>query len=500
MPILYRSLYVVVPRLPACAGLGMALLAVAGPARAADPETGIPPACSLLRHWALDIFPDFSGPLAPDRDAGFGLATTAHLGDPRIYLGSRGERMWVGNAARLDRVHSSLRLRQPLADSGFSLLAGTGREYRSIQNGSSVPILSSAAGFSMVDAGARWRGALAPVGRIEIGAEASLDSPFAGLAGIAIEHPRYELHLSRRRSYPRDVELVLPTEIPTPVRQRFQIDGLDVGGGIRLPAPRSLRFRAEAGYQHGSVVDETDTGQRDMVLSPIGSSESWMVAWRVGDTRNRELVFSWSQIRNDAEGTFALGRLRAGKLFFATGLARGLALEGNWVEGGNHWTVSTGQGTYDGALSIRLETWPHVEIWEQLGVVAYRLKADFEGTSYWAQLRRIGTGYPHHGWRWTVGAALHDFRAGTQDWLVPFPGIGRMDEARVSWQAESVLVLGGDVGRPFSVFGGTFLLELTGAVPVLGSASVTRTGPQEPGPRPEDRASLLLGIDASMFW
>ncbi len=444
---------------------------------------------SLFDYWAVDLLSSTWGPLRNGSTEAWptgALASDSY----RLFFGVQGEVLSVGKAARLFRHHTAIRMRQPLGATDHVLRVGATQDSRTVSTRSGGRYLETGA-VRTLDLGVELRRRKTFVGDWAFIGAGSWNSAISWLAEIRSISRYHELRLSRWKSNPHGLRFTLPTETITDVAEEHRVEGTVISLEVAVPLTNKVRFAVGADREEGDVQQEIVNGNSFLTVSPVGAMRNrgaW-ISLHLGDTHG--VVVKREEKTADLGGDFLRGALRGGRLFFGRWSFLRWSVTGSRRTGSHRWRLSLARDEMQSALSARLETWPFVPLWEQLGAIAFRYRASLDGNSMWARLsqsRKDGR------LEWSVTIARHEVQANQEDWLVTSLGFSRAEQEETLWEIESLVLLGGGLSRAFSVASGTLTVNLAVAVPVLGRTL------QTPAPTEADNNALSGQLSAGVTW
>ncbi len=445
---------------------------------------------SLFDYWAVDFLSTSWGPIRTD-SMGAWVAGIPAPHPHRFVFGVEGQALSVGKTARLSRHRITARMRQPLPGTAHTFVMGVTHEARTISATSGERYMQTGS-VRTVDLGLElWRRRTIAGDWAVIGAT-SWNSAISWLAELRGESRFHLLRVSRWKSNPHPIRFSLPTETATDIAEEHQVGGTMLSVAVAIPLPSALRLGAGAKRETGDVRQESIDGSSFLTVSPAGTMRNRDIWLSLSRDSSRGVVVHRRERTADLEGAFQREELAAGRLFFGQWNFSRWMVTG-WLGTGSHdWRLSFARDEMQSDLSARLETWPFVALWEQLGAIAFRYRVGLDGHSLWARFTRANRGGAA-GFGWSTTITRYEVQANQEDWLVTSLGFGRAEQEATRWDIESLVTLGLELARAFNTRTGMLTISAAVEVPVYARSVQT--------PEPAETARGLSGqLKAGASW
>ena len=446
---------------------------------------------SLFDYWGVDFLSTSWGPIRND-STGPWVHRVPALDSHRFVFGVEGQALSVGKTARLSRHRITARMRQPLPGTAHTLVVGATHEARTISATSGERYMQTGS-VRTVDLGLElWRRRTIAGDWAVIGA-ASWNSAISWLAELRGESRFHLLRVSRWKSNPHQIRFTLPTEVVTDVAEEHQVGGTMLSVAVAIPLPSALRLGAGGKRETGDVHQESIAGSSFLTVSPTGTMSNRDVWLSLSRDSSGGVVVRRRERTANLEGELQREEIAAGRLFFGRWNFSRWMVTG-WLGTGSHdWRLTLARDEIQSGLSARLETWPFVALWEQLGAIAFRYRVGLEGHSLWARFTRANRRGAAGGFAWSTTITRYEVQANQEDWLVTSLGFGRAEQEATRWDIESLVTLGLELRRAFNTRTGTLTVGAAVEVPVFARTVQT--------PEPVETARGLSGqLKARASW
>jgi hypothetical protein len=412
----------------------------------------------------------------------------------RLLIDSRVEFLSLGTSARLAQHYTTVRGRQQLGTSRHALHVGVTHDGRSVRTDED-PLLRTNA-WPVADVGLELKWSQTALGNFSVLGMATLDRGPAGALVLSSGSPYHSIQLSGWRVNARSLVLTVPTDTVTDIAEQHVVHGARAEASLSIPLG-AIRPSAQATYESSKALSEPVEGEAFLTMSPQGELEAARVSLGLTLHDRAGLVVrrAWQNI--ELGGPLVRTGLQAGELFFGRLEFRQWMANG-WLETeSNHWSLFVGSERLESAVSVRLETWPYVELWEQLGATAFRYRGSLAGRVLWFRLQHRGTRSKPNGLTWAVNVGRYELDTSQRDWLVTSLGFGRAEDDSVATAVRPVILLGGEVAKRFRVASGWLHLFLAADLPVYAQTEHSHDGPD---PSPTDGGALAGQFRVGLFW
>ena len=414
---------------------------------------------SLLERWVVDFASDGWSPrwIPPSV-----LGLTPDSVQARVEVASLIEALEVRSSAALRRIESTVTARTRWHDATVMARMATDtrrleRSHHEMMATSPTPAAALAADVPR---------SLGSLGRGHLRAAGAWDGGPAWMLGTATESAWHAVAVSTWRANSRYARVAFPVDSLLDLGESHRTTGTTAMARVRVPLTRGLAGLAEARWERVTHDAEPMNAPAFLTASPSGVSYDRGV-W-AGVTWHEAVGFRWGYRSRTMDVLSSIHRegASAGQVF----LGRLDFDQWNatvWRRTGTaEWRGSIGTDRLRSQLSARVETWPYVALWEQLGAQAYRFRASLAGTALWLRGGRQPVSQGGAGWGWAVDLSTHRLDLGTTDWLVTSFGLGRSDVDSTSSFLDPAVVVGADVRRGARMFGGLVLANLAAGIPV----------------------------------
>jgi hypothetical protein len=438
----------------------------------------------ILEHWTADYLR--SG-WAPSWQV---LETDSMVpmdGNYRVALSSEFERLSLGNGSVLGQGHSWVRFQQPLGSSLHVLRAGVRQDTRSISSHGQEPFLKTPFALAL-DLGSEFRWDAGSFGDVALSLVGAWDRGPAWSIGLLSSSTVHRFQVRRWRNHTRPVTLAFPSDSVTHAAVENAVDGLlveaSVGYSLGVIRPSvGLSFETYDSRQE-SIDRETF-----LTLSPAGSLERIDLSFSI-EAGPAGVGVKHRRQEGDLDGKFQRHGAQAGKLFFGQSRFTQWALELWRKASGGRWSFQIGVDESDVAMSARLETWPFVRLWEQLGATAFRYRGSFSGRAQWVRFEKTAGRQSWGGLSWAASAGRYRLETSQEDWLVTSFGFGRAEQDSTASSIDPAVFLGIEASKSFRVTSGDLRLLISGGLPVYADTKE----------RPVDRVGLPGEIRLRVSW
>ena len=451
---------------------------------------------SLVERWIVDFVGSSWRPLWMNLSAP--VTSLPDSEPPRLVFGSQVEFLSLGSSARLAQRVTTLRARQQVGRSRHTLVAGVAQDGRSVHTSADDPLLRSTA-TPVADLGLELRWPATVLGDLTVLGVASMDRGLTGSWVLGHASPFHSIRASGWRVNARPLMLTVPTDSVIHVAEEHVVDGKRLEASLTIPLA-SIRPSAEISYEKGEATNESVEREAFLTLSPDGQLEALdvRVAVELRGTSGLAVQRRWQKI--DLSAPFMRSGQTAGKMFFGRLDFQRWAVEG-WHETPEHrWSWFFGVDALESAVSARVETWPFVALWEQLGATAFRYRGSMSGDVFWLRLARRGTVKNPESFAWAVNVGIYELDTSRQDWIVTSLGLGRAEEDSVATWVRPAILLGGEVGKQFRLAPGHIRVFLAADLPVYGRSERSGESPTEPQPPDEGGLAGQFRLGVAWLW
>ena len=419
---------------------------------------------SLFDRWLTDFVTRSSRPAW--MNLGVPVTTDAGGRPHQFLIGTRAEVLSLGRSGRLSQHYTTIRTRQQLGRSLHALRVGVTHDGRSVRTAADDPLLTSTAS-PVLDLGVELGWTETLLGDWTVLGVATADRGVSGSVAVSNRSPFHSLSITGWRVNARSLMLTVPTDSVTDVAEEHVVDGGLAAGSILLPIG-PVRLVTDLSYEKSKAMSEPVEREAFLTMSPNGSLD--IVRFRLGVALRDGVGVAgrWSRHNIELTAPFMRGGQQAGKLFFGRLNLRQWSAEVWRATSSSHWSLQLGTERLDGAVSARLETWPFVALWEQLGATAFRYRGTLAGDVLWFRFQRRRIKRNPSGFTWAVNVARYRLDSSQRDWLVTSFGFGRAEDDYVTTTVSPVIMLGGELARPFSVASGQLHVFLAADLPVYG--------------------------------
>ena len=446
---------------------------------------------SLFDYWAVDFLSASWGPIQND-STGAWVPRIPAPDSHRFVFGVEGQALSIGKTARLSRHRITARMRQPLPGTAHRLVVGVTHEARTMSATSGERYMQTGS-VRTVDLGLElWRRRTIAGDWAVIGAT-SWNSAISWFAELRGESRFHVLRVSRWKSNPHQIRFTLPTETATDVAEEHQVGGTMLSVAVAIPLPSALRLGAGVRRETGDVRQKSIDGSSFLTVSPAGTMRNRNIWLSLSRDSSRGVVVQRRERTADLEGAFQREEFAAGRLFFGRWNFSRWMVTG-WLGTGSHdWRLSLARDEMQSELSARLETWPFVALWEQLGAIAFRYRVGLNGHSLSARFTRANRRGAAAGFEWSTTITRYEVQANQENWLVTSLGFGRAQREATRWDIESLVTVGLELKRGFNPRTGTLTVSVAVEVPVFARTVQT--------PEPAETARGLSGqLKAGASW
>jgi hypothetical protein len=241
-------------------------------------------------------------------------------------------------------------------------------------------------------------------------------------------------------------------------------------------------------WEDGNATERSIGDESFLTLSPVGSMRNLDVWFGLKHDDKRGVTLQRRGKQADLEGEFLRADLSAGRLFFGGWEFSQWSLTGWRGQAGGEWRLTLGRDEVASELSVRLESWPVTDIWEQLGAIAFRYRAGLDGNSVWIHLSRASGLF-----KVAATVARHEAEASQESWVVTSLGFGRAEQESTFLEVQAVIFTMLELSRSFPLASGILTLQAAAGVPVSGRTSQT--------PLPTERRDVLAGqLNLGVSW
>ena len=446
---------------------------------------------SLLERWVADFLTESWRPIwlrTIDLDSAKQTRAT------HVVIDSRVDALSLGSAGRMSTYLATLQVRQRIGATAHRLRVGVTQDGRNIRTDGGDPVLQTRAN-PVVDLGLELNWAATPAGDWRVLGIATADRGLAGALAITGESDYHTLELAAWRTHARPLQVMIPTEAVTDVVEEHAVDGLR--GALSITNPHgTVRPTFHGSYEKSDAVSESVDQQAFLTMSPEGRLELASVGAGlfIGSRTGFRIDRRWQTM--ELAAPFMRSEQQAGKLFFGRVKLRQWVLAGWHETVSNRWEWGLSADEVMSAVSARLETWPYVSVWEQLGATAFRYRGSLDGNSVLLRLRRRPTERNPGGFAWGVSVGRYVLDTSQENWLVTGLGFGRAEEDSVASQVRPAVVVGVEFGKAFALASGIAHAFLAADLPVYGKT----TRSNEPAPSEQRGLAGQLRLGLAWWW
>jgi hypothetical protein len=444
---------------------------------------------SLLERWVADFVtqgwrPQWMNLRVP--------ATLADSQPYRVLVGSRVEFMSLGRAASLGQHYATVRGRQQLGTSRHALHAGITHDGRSVRSEDDPLLQTQASPGADIGLELSWPETI--VGDVSLLGVATLDrGPGAGLV-LQNRSPYHSIRLSGWHSNARTLLLTVPTDRATDIAGEHVVNGTRAEVSLSIPLG-AVQPSVQAAYERSEAMSQAVEGDAFLTISPDGTNEVAHVSLAIALHQRAGLGIRRAWQKTDLGAPLMRTGQKAGELYYGRLDFRQWMGYGWYETASNHWSLYAGWESLESAASVRLETWPHVELWEQLGATAFRYRGSLGGSVLWFRLQRAGTKSSPDGIAWAVNVGRYELDTSRRDWLVTGLGLGRAEDDSSAAAVRPVVLVGGELTKRLPLASGSLHLFLAGDLPVYGK---TEHSDQEPAA--VNGGGLAGQLRVGVFW
>jgi len=415
---------------------------------------------NLLERWTADYIHLGWTPswMMPDADWSFPKDR-----DYRVALGSAVDRVSLGNGAAMSHGRSWVRIQQPLGSSQHIFRAGVSQYARGMSLNAENPFLRTPFNLSL-DVGFESRWGVGRLGEVALSAVGAWDRGPSWSVGLLSSSTVHRIQVMRWRTRARPLTLALPTDSVTDVAVENALHSTLLEAHFEYPVG-AIRPSIGLSLEKHDAKQESIGRETFLSLSPGGSLERLDLSFAI-EARAAGAGVKHRRQDGDLDGQFLRRDAPVGKLFFGRSRFTQWALEVWRMRQGARWSFQIGVDESNVAMSARLDTWPFVALWEQLGATAFRYRGSLSGNTQWVRFERMAGPSRRGSISWAASAGLHQLKTSQQDWLVTSLGFGRAEQDSTGTSIDPAVIIGMEASRSFRVTSGDLRLFLSAALPV----------------------------------
>jgi hypothetical protein len=444
-------------RAPWCEGAAAIVLALLMPGAAG--------AQSLLERWLVDYTVDMWRPRWALAEAREGVAAAVPLG---VRVDTRADMLTLP-ALSLRRQWVEMDFGQPLGtrarararvmEDGASLTTGSRPAFETEW----APAASAGVDVLGTDALGRWQ--MTVVGAWDRGP--------GFLGGMASDSRWHHVEITHWRSR------------AGPSRFRFAPDSLQDLGAAHSVVGTRFALEGQIPLGNGSSMAAGAVFHWDDVEGHDGPGDAFLAVAPAGRVRGREFFVQSSFPRGgvragyrvqDVDLDAPIMRLSesAGRVYYGRMEYRRWKIDA-WSQGDRStWMWTVGVDDVSSGISASVETWPFVNLWEQLGARAFRVRGAIHADAVWGSVTRTSIAPYGRGWSVGMDGGVYAVRANEEDWYVSSLGFGRSQQDSSRTVSDPVVVVGVRAQRGLALGTSTAVIELTGGLPVYAQTATAQ--------------------------